>query len=53
MLTYIPGVAGGDGMAEELWSDDCLVAVAELVRRFHDAVAGFVAPDGASVAPPR
>jgi len=34
-------------MAEELWSDDCLVAVAQLVRRFHDAAAGFMAPDGA------
>jgi hypothetical protein len=46
-LTYLPGVAGGDDMAEELWSDDCLVAVAGLVRRFHDAAAGFMPPEGA------
>jgi hypothetical protein len=47
VLTYVPGVAGGDDMAEELWLDDCLVAVAELVRRFHDAAAGFMPPGGA------
>jgi Phosphotransferase enzyme family len=46
-LTYVPGVAGGDDMPEELWSDDCLVAVAELIRRFHDGAAGFMPPKGA------
>jgi hypothetical protein len=39
VLTYVPGATGGDDMADELWSDECLVAVAKLVRRFHDASA--------------
>jgi aminoglycoside phosphotransferase (APT) family kinase protein len=47
VLTYVPGVAGGDDMVDELWSDECLVAVAELVRRFHDAAAEFIPPEGA------
>lgn len=47
MLTFVDGVAGGDDMAERLWSDECLMAVARLVRRFHHASAGFVPPSGA------
>jgi hypothetical protein len=47
VLTYVPGATGGNDMADELWSDECLVAVAKLVRRFHDASAGFTPPSGA------
>ena len=46
VLTYVDGVTGGDDMAEQLWSDACLVRVAELVRRLHDASAGFVPAEG-------
>jgi Ser/Thr protein kinase RdoA (MazF antagonist) len=47
VLTYVPGVAGGDDLADELWSDESLVAAAKLVRRFHDASVGFTPPKGA------
>jgi hypothetical protein len=44
-LTYLEGEAGS--MMPQpvyMWTDDALVAAARLIRRYHDAVEGFVPP---------
>jgi hypothetical protein len=47
MLTYLPGRSGSAEL-DGLRSDDVLVAVARLVRRYHDAVADFRPPPDAA-----
>jgi hypothetical protein len=44
MLSYIDGVAATRPWPPELRTDDGLHALAELLREYHDAVAGFVPP---------
>jgi Ser/Thr protein kinase RdoA (MazF antagonist) len=46
VLSYLPGRSGPASL-EGLRSDAALVAVARLVRRYHDAVASFRPPPGA------
>jgi len=41
VLTYLPSEPGGR------WSDDVLIAAAQLIRRLHDALADFVPAPGA------
>jgi hypothetical protein len=41
MLTYLPGEAAIEPLQDWVWSDDALVSVAELLRRYHDAAATF------------
>jgi len=44
-LSYIPGVVPSGGASPSwLWTDETLIEVAQLVRRFHDAAASFVRP---------
>lgn len=40
-LTYIPGTAAVPPLRPELLSDDALVSVADLLRRYHSAVSSF------------
>jgi hypothetical protein len=46
VLSYIPGEAGTRPLRPYMVGDDALAGLAGLVRRFHDAVAGFVPPSG-------
>ena len=41
MLSFIPGEAAIEPVVDWVWSDDALASVAELLRRYHDAVASF------------
>lgn len=41
VLSYIPGQAAVAPLAPWAFTDDALVSVAELLRRFHDALDGF------------
>jgi hypothetical protein len=47
VLSYIPGQSGPSSL-DGINSDDVLTAVARLTRRYHDAVADFVAPADAA-----
>jgi len=49
MLTFLPGATIGFARPWPAWvhSDEALVQVATWLRRYHDAVADFVPPDGA------
>jgi hypothetical protein len=47
MLSYVAGQTAPASL-DGIGSDDVLVAVARLTRRYHDAVAGFVAAEGAA-----
>jgi Ser/Thr protein kinase RdoA (MazF antagonist) len=47
VLTYVEGRTGPDSL-EGIESDETLVAVARLVRRYHDAVADFQPPPDAA-----
>jgi hypothetical protein len=47
VLTFIEGEMGHYPLPGYMWSDEALVAVAGLLRRYHEAQAGFVAPEGA------
>jgi hypothetical protein len=47
MLTYLPG-RSGTAELDGLRSDDVLIAVARLVRRYHDAIADFRPPPDAT-----
>ncbi len=48
ILTHLPGEAGSMMPAPAyMWSDEALVEAARLVRRYHDAISGFVPPSGA------
>jgi hypothetical protein len=40
-LSYIPGAAALEPYADWMLADEALVSVAQLLRRFHDAVASF------------
>jgi hypothetical protein len=45
VLSFVPGEAGSMmPQPAYMWSDDTLIAVARLVRRYHDAVEGFEPP---------
>jgi hypothetical protein len=45
ILSYVPGdVASGDNLPKYVWTQQTLIGVAQLVRRFHDAVASFTPP---------
>ncbi len=47
ILTFISGEVGNYPLAHYMWSDDVLVEAARLIRRYHDATVGFVAPEAA------
>ncbi|MET8160981.1 phosphotransferase [Sphaerisporangium sp. NPDC005289] len=47
ILSYVPGEAATRPLQAHVVSDEALVLLAVLVRRFHDAVEGFVPPRGA------
>jgi Putative homoserine kinase type II (protein kinase fold) len=47
VLSYVPGTAASRPLPEYAVSEETLVALARLLRRFHDAAAGFVPPPGA------
>ncbi|GAC1360946.1 MAG: phosphotransferase [Ktedonobacteraceae bacterium] len=47
MLTFIAGEVGNYPLAPYMWSDEVLVEVAQLIRYYHDATVGFVAPESA------
>lgn len=44
ILTFITGEVGAYPLPRYMWSDEALVATAELLRRYHDATVGYVAP---------
>ena len=48
ILSYIAGSAGHEPMPPAFWSDSTLRAVATLIRAYHDATEGFIAPSGAA-----
>ncbi len=48
VLSFIAGEVGHYPLKEYMWADTSLIAVAHLLRRYHDAQEGFVAPQGAS-----
>ena len=41
MLSFLPGEAAIEPVQDRVWSDEALVSVAELLRRYHDAAAAF------------
>lgn len=43
ILTFIEGEVGNYPLAHYMWSDEVLIEVARLIRRYHDATVGFVA----------
>jgi Ser/Thr protein kinase RdoA (MazF antagonist) len=47
VLTLLPGAAAGYPLQAFAWTDATLAAVASTLRSFHDAGAGFSAPDDA------
>lgn len=47
VLSYLDGECGEYPLAPHWASDEALVSVATMLRMFHDAQAGFVAPPGA------
>lgn len=47
ILSYLPGTAAMRPLEPYMVSEESLAALARLVRRFHDAVAGFVPPPDA------
>jgi hypothetical protein len=47
VLTYVEGEESHHARRPELHSAAALVEVARLIRRYHEAVAGFVPPEGA------
>jgi aminoglycoside phosphotransferase (APT) family kinase protein len=48
VLTFVDGEDGHHARKTALHDDHALVAVGQLIRRFHDAVAGFVVPSDAA-----
>jgi len=46
ILSYVPGRTPPSPLPGYAVGDDALVGVARLLRRYHDAVAGFAAPEG-------
>jgi len=46
VLTHVPGEDGHHARRAALHADRTLAAVGRLIRRYHDAVAGFVSPPG-------
>lgn len=47
VLTFIEGEMGHYPLPGYMWSDEALIAVARLLRGYHEAQDGFVAPEGA------
>ena len=47
VLTLMPGRVATYPLPDFVWSDDTLVAVARLLRAYHDATVGFVPPAAA------
>jgi hypothetical protein len=45
-LTYVPGATPPQPLPAYAAGDDALAGVARLLRRYHDAVAGFAPPEG-------
>jgi phosphotransferase family enzyme len=41
MLSYLPGQAAIEPVQDWAWTDEALISVAELLRRYHDAAASF------------
>jgi Phosphotransferase enzyme family len=41
MLSYLPGQAAIEPVEDWAWTDEALISVAELLRRYHDAAASF------------
>ena len=41
MLSFLPGEAAIEPIQDRVWSDEALVSVAELLRRYHDAASSF------------
>jgi hypothetical protein len=41
MLSFLPGEAAIEPIQDWVWSDEALISVAELLRRYHDAAASF------------
>ncbi len=41
MLSFLPGEAAIEPLQDWVWSDEALLSVAELLRRYHDAAASF------------
>jgi hypothetical protein len=48
ILTFIAGEIGHYPLPDYMWSDEALIAVSRLLRHYHEAQAGFVAPEQAS-----
>ncbi|MGE5830866.1 MAG: phosphotransferase, partial [Micromonosporaceae bacterium] len=48
VLTFVDGEDGHHARTAALHDDNALAAVGQLIRRFHDSVAGFVAPADAT-----
>lgn len=46
VLTFVAGDVGWRPYPEGIFDDEALAAAARLVRRYHDAVRGFVPPQG-------
>ena len=46
ILSYVPGATPPQPLPAYAAGDDALTGVARLLRRYHDAVAGFTAPEG-------
>jgi len=47
ILTFIEGEIGHYPLQPYMWSDASLVAVAQLLRRYHDATSSFIPPENA------
>lgn len=43
IVSYVEGVVHNDGMPEAILTDEVLVSVAKLLRRYHDIGAGYIA----------
>lgn len=41
MLSFLPGEAAIEPVEDRVWTDEALVSVAELLRRYHDAASSF------------
>src|SRR5579884_1088965 len=48
ILSFIPGEVGAYPLPAYMWSDLALTDIARLLRRYHDATAGYTPPPGAT-----
>lgn len=42
-VSFVPGIVYNDGLPEEILTEDVLISVAKLLRRFHDLGVGYIA----------